>query len=195
MCDSTPVGLRLRRAVKVLNRHQVHMLQDLTLPDGAWKQFVDLPIPKWEQRWSVSDYTALCTALARAALQPMRAQTASRGGQQLLCPIRMGPLLRHHTLGGVQLGKARVVSDKHRRIVGVAEPGQQSTSFWCHFQPPAHPKAERVPDRWESDRELGEDLVKAETILTVRVGTPSRTQAMECAEVFCDAQGETFVTM
>lgn len=126
MCDATPIGLRIRRAMKVLNRHQVHGLHDLALPDGGWKAFRDLSIPRHETGWVKADYAALCDALGTAMPQLERARVAaaSRGGQQLLHPVNVGPLLKHVRGGGDKLGQARVLSNKHHSIAGVSEPGQ-----------------------------------------------------------------------
>ena len=52
MWDKTPLGLRLRRALKVLCKHGQRTVRDITLPNGKWLDFKDLSIPRSAQGWS-----------------------------------------------------------------------------------------------------------------------------------------------
>ena len=189
MWDSTPLALRLRRALKVLNRHKVLLLRTLTLPNGKWKPFRDLPVPKEESGWSNKDYEAVCGELSKTCPEAARVWRDSelKQGQQVLQLVKVSTLLLHNSLVAPgTIGSSRVMSEKFRRMVGVSDPGQQGDSYWCHFRPHRHPKDEWVPEQWNSDGELGDYLVKAAAVLTVQIGSSSWKVTANCVEVFRD---------
>ena len=126
MYDSTPVGLRLRRALTVLNANRIRQLQQLTFPNGKWKGFNELSLPAWEKRWSAQDYQAICKVLEESLLEQKRRWAESEGGvgQQALQFKRAGGesqapnsnIVRRVQQAAIAEGGGtpRVVSDKFR---------------------------------------------------------------------------------
>ena len=80
--DVTPLALRLQRALKVLLAHNVREVRQLTLPDGRWKAFLDVPVPATDKRWSVAEYYAVCRAMDTEHPQAERAHLSAAAGQQ-----------------------------------------------------------------------------------------------------------------
>lgn len=196
MWDRTPVGLRLCRALKVLTHHCLFTVRSITLPNGRWMPFGDLPLPRWEKGWSRQDYHALCTSIT--ATLPLGERVWSedmcKQGQQTL----VGEMAGHRKLQQIAQVEAtphRVVADKFPRIAGVSDHLASASSYLCHFRPPQHHKDALFPEQWRDDWELAAFLVKAAATLTIRMGEPTRKCAAECSEVFRDEQGEVHVTM
>ena len=207
MNDATPVELRLRRALKVLHRHKVTAITRLVLPDGQWVPFADVPVPKWESRWSALDYQALCRAIDQQYGRDARARMKLEllDGQQQLNVIRLtreqavaqasNPSSQRHI-------PSRVVADRFQRIVGVSDqritkrPGDKLVhSYMCHYAAPRHAKAQLPPEEWDDDMELGAFLCSAAASLTIVFLEPARVVQASCREAFVDANEEVQVAM
>ena len=198
MWDATPIELRIRRALKVLTRHEVIHVRALTLSSGRWIPFRDLPIPKQETGWSEQDYQTLCRIID--ASTPMQERkwpdNVPLTGQQTLTtvPRAAGEMVIRKALPLLST-QHRVTADKMSRITGESDPHPDAQSHLCHFKPLSHAKGAWFPEQWRDDWELAIYMVRSAAMLPVRVGTPTRKWAMECAEAFRDEHGEACITM
>jgi hypothetical protein len=198
MWDKTPLGLRLRRALKVLCKHGQRTVRDITLPNGKWLDFKDLSIPRSAQGWSRQDYAALCNTIGATRPESQRKWDAKEQGrgQTTLMPVQQAPAVKLTDVAqGGQTFRPRSIVDKFRRIRGVSDPHPEADCYLCHFNTPKHAKELHFPEQWRDDWELASYLVKAAAVLTVRCGTPPQKCGMTCAEAFRAATGEVHITM
>ena len=103
MWDATNVALQFNKALRVLTRHGVRGISQLTYPQGQWFSFQELPQRVREDKgWSADDYTSLLRCLTSESPRPVAVRTAQTGDERQMTglpgPIPVPSPSPHQTL-------------------------------------------------------------------------------------------------
>ena len=92
MWDNTNVALQYNRALKVLTRHSILGIAQITHPQGQWFQYVELPqTVRQDSGCSSEDYAALVQVMDARVSVAARVRQAGQGDIRQLTPLP-GPL-------------------------------------------------------------------------------------------------------
>ena len=189
MNDSTINNIRVNRALAVMRRHEIHTLIQLTLPDGTWIPYNDLPSPvRRDSRWQRPDYDALRQAISCTTPKQARKHRTVLGPQQvgqqqistlISSQITPLPIRRSKSLiSKIYVNKVHcidLISDK-----------RPTNAYMCHFSIPAHQFVHLSPlsKVWESDWKRGKYMCQAAAFIDINLDEQDSSAQFECITVY-----------
>ena len=175
-------------------------MTQLTLPDGTWIPYSDLPSPaRRDSRWQRPDYDALRQAIScttpkqarkhRSVLDPQQV-----GQQQIstLISSRIAPLPIRRSKSLI----SKIYTNKFHCINLISDK-RPTNAYMCHFNIPAHQFAHLSPlcKVWESDWKLGKYMCQAAAFININLDEQDSRAQFECTAVYRVKSGQIYMDL